>query len=109
MSRIRRKPSFALFALLALFAASAMAADPEAAESDLAVVHVGADGASVKIFRGELGQRTIDVVSKCGHPAAGEPRIREYTVSDHQITITYGERSHVNLDLDSGTVKCAPD
>jgi len=107
--RIFGKSSLALFAFLALFAAGAMGADSEATESNLAVVHVGADGASVKIFRGELGQQAIDVVSKCGHPSAGAPRIREYTVSDHQVTITYGERSHVNLDLDSGTVECAPD
>jgi hypothetical protein len=97
------------FTVLALLSASALAAGPESAESDLAVVQVGPDGASVEIFRGDLGRRTIDVVSQCGQPAAGTPRIREYTVSAHQITITYGERSHVNLDLASGGVECVPD
>lgn len=97
------------FAALDPLSASALAAGPESAESDLAIVQVGAEGANLEILRGDLGRRTIDVVSQCGQPASGTPRIREYTVSAHQITITYGERSHVNLDLDSGEVECVPD
>jgi hypothetical protein len=72
------------------------------------VLRVSADGRALEIQRPtDAGVQRIDVLAKCGPPAIGEPRIRDFKERGSIVAVTFGKHCFADVSLSDLSVRCA--
>ena len=97
-------------ALLILAALSATAsAEPGATKNGNrpSVLRVSSDGRALEIQRpADSAIQRVDVLTRCGAPAVGEPRIREIKDRGALISVTFGKHCFAEVALTDLHVRC---
>lgn len=50
--------------------------------------------------------KTFQVISECGKPFVGKPEIRDLTVDEKKVRITYGKHDFAEIDITSDKLRC---
>ena len=80
---------------------------PAGSTAAVSVLHVSADGRALEVRRStDAAVQTVDVLGKCGAPAIGEPRIRNFGRSGETIGVTFGKHCAAEVSLADLSVVC---
>lgn len=92
--------------VMAICGSKSYAADAEGGAAT-PTVHISQDGRSLIVAHGAKSMPThVAVLSQCGDPAVGEPKIRQLiTEHDHAIAV-YGKHCFATLSLKTLVLEC---
>jgi hypothetical protein len=76
-------------------------------ETKPSVLRVSSDGRALEIRRSsDPNVQRVEVLAKCGLPAVGDPRIRDFKERGAVIAVTFGKHCFADVSLADLSVRC---